>query len=545
MRSAPETAGTAPQRLVLASDPRTPAARLAELAADGNLRVRQAAAANPALPTNILELLYAAGATRDLAGMRPWQLELGSDELRRLSALGEWGRRLASRHPDTPVEQLVELASDGLPAVRRSAAEHPRCPASCLVSLSADAVSSVRTAAAGHPAMPAEVMALWLAAGALPDLSGFSEAFTSGAEVDFDTLIGMGPWGKVLAARHPAVGRPRLDRLRESADWKMIAAIAENPSADPELLEYAADLDRFDVKLRVAGHPGASTEVLDRLSSEVDTRLRVAVAQNPNAPAAVLRRLACDGTSAVRAYVAVHANFAEADRRLLVSAGARSDLMGFGETDSALSAEAIDRLARRGHWGEWLAARHPNTAAGTFERLLTSADPMLREAALRRAAQLDLLGVLRDAGSREDLQGFTEPRRALSEEEQVRLAGLGPWANRVLARHPQTRSAVLAGLATDNDPQIRREVARHEGIGESVQIGLASDVSHDVRWALVNRGSLSAEVLGVLLGDPLPTIRVAAVQNRRTPTAAIGSLRFDLDEDVRAAVRERMSSASA
>ncbi|MEM6459581.1 MAG: hypothetical protein AAF710_09345 [Planctomycetota bacterium] len=494
------------------------------------------------MPTETLSLLERAGATRDLTGYRSAAAHLSGKEIETLVTLGEWGRRLAARHPATPADVLGRLAASEPAATRRLVAEHPACPVGSLAVLCGDVDGGVRVAAARHPAVPRETVALLYAAGSRADLSAPAGGVPKSA-VGFGALMALGVYGRQLAARHPAIGPARLAELAGDPDWRVRAAVAENPLADAGLLAGLAGLDEFETRLRIAEHPRSSSATLAALAAEHDVRLRRAVAGHPGASPQLLRRLALDGASAVRRVVAGRADFAETDRRLIRAAGSSADLQSFGPPTSGVTAVELAEMAERGGWGQRLAARHPATPGEVLVDLVTAGDPVVRDLARRHpACPRDLLETLATAGSTVDLQGYERRDGALSTEAVETLMSAGPWARRLAARHRSTSADQLARLSDDEDPRVRREVARHVRTPGRTLDAMAWDVSHDVRWALVNREGLSAAAVATLLRDPLPAVRLAAVSHPETTAEGLEAVRFDLDEDVRAVVSDRLAA---
>ncbi|MEM9883203.1 MAG: hypothetical protein AAF800_09830 [Planctomycetota bacterium] len=504
--------------------------------------MRRAAARHPSMPAETLRLLERAGATRDLTGYRPAAAGLSREEIETLVSLGEWGRRLAARYPGTPADRLVGLAASAASATRRLVAEHPACPGRTLTFLCGDADDGVRMAAARHPAVPRETVAMFRAAGSRLDLSGPAVGVPESA-VDFGALMTLGVYGRQLAARHPWIEPGRLSELAHDPDWRVRAAVAENPSAAPGLLAGLVGLDTFETRRRVAAHPRSSTETLTSLVLEPDVRLRREVAGNPGTSPELLRRLALDGASAVRRVVAARSDFAEADRRLIEAAGSSHDLQSFADPTPGVTAEQLAELAERGGWGQRLAARHPATPGGVLGDLATSGDPVVRDLARRHSACPScLLETLVAAGSTADLQGYERRDGALSGEAIETLVNAGPWARRLAARHRSTSADQLARLSDDQDPRVRREVAKHVRTPGMALDAMVWDVAHDVRWALVNREGLSSAAVAVLLRDTLPAVRLAAVVHPATTAEGLQAVRFDLDEDVRAAVGDRLAA---
>lgn len=530
---------SSPVRQRRAADPATPPASLSMLACDENLHVRRAAAANPSTPPATLDLLRRAGSTDDLAGRRATAEPMPPEALDTLVHLGEWGRRLASLHPDASPRTLDALSGDPVTPVRLATAKHPSIEPAALARLACDMEPSVRMAAAGHVRMPLDTLAILHAAGAADDLSGVV-AQRPGAAVDFVALIAAGPWGRVLAVGHPATPAKLIDELLDDPDWGVRAAVAVNPSATGEQLRALADLDAFEVRLALANHPHCPGDLLESLANDPHVGIRLPVASHPEASPALLRRLALDGSHQVRQHVAAHPQFAQSDRQQLITAGSTPDLQGFGVPDATLAAEVLATLADAGPWGQRLAVRHPATPAATLAKLGTSADPTLREAAVHHPRfPSDVLQWLKVAGSSEDLQGYGQADAVLPDDISQGLLALGPWARRLLARHTGTGPSVLDKLAHEEDAQVRRAVARHANTPHQALSALAQDVAHDVRWAVANRDDLDAPLLSALATDVLATIRVVAAEHPRTPAEAIERLRLDLDEDVRSAARQR------
>lgn len=532
---------SAPQRQALAANPESSPGLLSRLAADDNLHVRRAAAQNPATPAATLQLLQRAGSTPDLRGARPSASRLSTHEIAELVQLGAWGRRLVAQHPDADTATLTQLAALGSGTLRQLVASHRSCSPALLGELCGDVDARVRRAAAAHPGVPTERLALLCGAGSRADLSGFDENDSAAGDTDFKALIAAGVYGRQLAARHPRIDQENLSRLAEDADWRVRAAVAENPSADGALLATLAGLDTFATQQCIATHAHTPSAVLETLAAEPDVRLRVAVAANPNASPELLRKLALDGSSAVREAVAAHELLADHDRRQLAAAGSAADLQSFVEPDPTLGGGVLAELAQHGGWGQRLAARHPATPTEVLVRLLTSGDPLLRDLAARHpACPATLLEQLVAAGSSADLQGFERAADRLPAAWIESLIELGPWARRLVARHPWASAEHLGRLSHDTDTAVRRAVAKNPSAPAAVTDQMVHDVSHDVRWALVNRADLSVRALSELLGDPIPTIRLAAVEHPNTSADAVKFLRFDLDEDVRAAARVRL-----
>ncbi len=82
--------------------PATRPATLARLLCDADPKLREWAAAHPAVPSEIVELLRRAGAAEDFQGIAEADAEMTQDDLRRVIELGPYGAWVVSWHPKGP-----------------------------------------------------------------------------------------------------------------------------------------------------------------------------------------------------------------------------------------------------------------------------------------------------------------------------------------------------------------------------------------------------------------------------------------------------------
>ncbi len=571
--AAPSTGRSAPARLEAARRAEVSPGQLLRLALDDNLWVRRQAAANPAFPTEELEIVRRAGSSADLASFAPPDPTLPPATLARLAEGGEWGRRLAARHPATPAEVLLALGGHSSASLRADLAANPWSPPELAARLLADADLAVRQAAArraesqpdglgetgaaatDHPKRRAspyssaqgnalkvdETLALLRAAGASPDLAAVGAPARELAPAERDALIALGPFARRLAAGLPDLTAEQLEALAGDAHAATRAALASNPSCPPSVLLCLADDDEPGAQQALLANPQTPAEALALLAADLDdTEILTALARHPAAPADLLARLAEHGAGRGREAAAAHPSCPPAHRELLRRAGASANFLGFAEPDPALPSAELARLARSGAWGRLLAARHPATGPEDLAHLAADADLLVRQEAARNprlpAGVLDLL--IR-AGSTRELDGI-EPASAaaLAASDLSRLAGLGPWGRRLAARHPGCYGDRLAELANDPDPQTRAAVAAHPRSDATILAALAQDISAAVRWELVKRPDLFPAIFALLARDPIATLRAAVAGHPSCSPEVRGALALDPDEDVRAAAGE-------
>ena len=82
--------------------PDTPPAALATLLCDADPKLREWAAAHPAVPSGVVDLLRRAGAAEDFQGIAEADPEMTQADLRRVIELGPYGAWVVSWHPTAP-----------------------------------------------------------------------------------------------------------------------------------------------------------------------------------------------------------------------------------------------------------------------------------------------------------------------------------------------------------------------------------------------------------------------------------------------------------
>lgn len=158
-------------------------------------------------------------------------------------------RFYAARHELTPVDRVVELASDRMDVVRRGVAMNPNTPREVL------------------------------------------EGFVAARDLEVLDQV----------AEHPNTSPETLDRLARGTGNQM-TSVAKNPSASAETLERLADDTSTGNQTRamVAGNPSAPDELRGQLVRDSDKWVRQHAAKNPKLTAEEMRLLAADSNGDVR-----------------------------------------------------------------------------------------------------------------------------------------------------------------------------------------------------------------------------------------------------
>jgi hypothetical protein len=468
---------------------------LVALASDDSYWVRRQALKNPATPRWILELLVRAGATPDLRGKGEPDPTLEGEALRTLVEAGPWARQLVAEHPNTPAYVLDVLVDQPSASLRLALARHPNASGAALARLACDAETGVRAAATSHPNVPVEIVGLLAASGAGLDPSRASRPEGELDEGDLRALAELGPWGRYLAARHPACPADLLGEIARDPDWRIRSGLLDNPNTPDALLAHLLGTEDADelASLRELNRANPPASALQRLAQHPNPEVRMAVARHPAVGPELLGVLASDGTREVRRFVVDNPNTRAKDVALLVRAGSTPDLMGLSEPDLAMGEQDLDELSRRGLWARQLAVRHPNTAPDTLARLLCDAEPKIREwAAVHTSMPQETIQALIRAGSGTDFQGFMPPDPDVTPEGLRRLAALGSWAQWVAAVHPNAPLDLLEELAGHEDARIRQSVARHPRASRALLARLAQDSATEVRRVVAARCECTA-----------------------------------------------------
>ena len=289
---------------LLAAHPRTPAAALPRLIADGNRATQCAAAGHAQAPE---ELLLGLAETADPAVLRALvaRPDLGpalvariwsrgdrhvrADVLRSTACPGQllsaaahapfalWRRRVAA-HPALADNIRQRLIRDPDATVRAAVVEAPTTPVAWLHPLLQDPAQRVRHALARRRDLPAS----WL-----------------------DSLARQpGRWLHRWVARNPRCPREMLERLAQASAADVRRAVSRNPASSPFMLaRLAADGEAW-VRAGAAGRTDLYPSVLSRLANDSDTDVLTAVAANPTTPESVLTALARHDDRDVRRAVA-------------------------------------------------------------------------------------------------------------------------------------------------------------------------------------------------------------------------------------------------
>ncbi|WP_165863887.1 hypothetical protein [Capsulimonas corticalis] len=229
------------------------------LAAHWDSKVRRATARSPHTPREVLQPLRRAGGSHDLNSVVPADPAMPSPALERLARGGSWAKRLAARHPNTPIAVLEKLASEDNEAIRWSLVKNPSTPTHLIAGLTTKLGDNFRRGCARDPETPPASL----------------EIFASDAVRDV----------RWMAARNPHTPPSALSALTRDVDARVRQGVGRNASASAELLALlAGDSGRW-VRLAAARHRNTPADALAALAADEDEEVRQSVARRDLPPA--------------------------------------------------------------------------------------------------------------------------------------------------------------------------------------------------------------------------------------------------------------------
>ncbi|WP_337868476.1 hypothetical protein [Meiothermus sp.] len=502
-----------------ATHPRTPSAALERLACDEYEEVRKAAAANPSAPRRVLELFERAQA-QDAA--------LTAEELERMARLGEWARRLAVAHPNTPSETLERCKGDPDWHTRLAVARNPKTPPATLAAMAGDSDPDVRQAVAVHRHTPLESLE-GLARDEQPDV-------------------------RAQVAQNPRTPPNLLQLLAQDDHWRVRQAVAANLSTPPQVLEQLAQDPDRDVRQAVADNPqvpetaleplfagwfakleapmslvelyrrarnleALGPELLDKLAQGSDWAMRLA-ARHPCTPPETLRTLAQDEDWRVRQAVATHP-VPPPELLSLLAGDPDADVRRAVAAHPQVTGEILERLCADEQQDIRLqAAKHPGAPPLALAILLADADETVRQAAQAHPrAPAELVELYRRAEALDpSLEGaFLQ-----------RLAGQTLWSRGLAAQNPSTPPEALHELIRDSEWSVRQAAAKNPALTPKMLAVLAQDTDRDVRQAVAQHPRTPAATLAELLRDVDENVRLSALRNPNLEPASLERYRAQL-----------------
>lgn len=274
-------------------------------------------------------------------------------------------------------------------------------------------------------------------------------------------------------------------------------------------------------------------------------------AEDPATPPQRLAELMGDENFWVRRAARNHPNRPAEMLDLLVRAGGRPDLAGFG-TPGDVTADELTQLAHGGGWARRLVARHPATPAPLLDLLARDEDPGLRRLVAEHpntdAATLDRLLFDDDEPVRDAARAHpSSPHERvglliraikldpLDEADVTHLLTRDGWARALVARNPQTAVNTLLELSRDTDPRVAAALAQNPATPPQVLLDLRQ--AKELHDALASHPAAPPELLAELSASTDVEVRMRVAAHSATPPDVLAAL----TEDGASGVREQVA----
>lgn len=353
-----------------------------------------------------------------------------------------------------------------------------------------------------------------------------------------------------VIAYSPATLPNVLKHLAQHRDHWTRSGVAKNPSTPAEILRYLAIEQQQEGSFRflVADNPAAPIDVFEKLSQDLDKGVRLKVAKNPNIPLSVLKELASDRDREV----------AETATMLMTEKLGEYDIAALREPKTPTW--AVEKLAKQKPSD---AAEHPNAPLDLLLEFSTIKKWNLRQAVAKNPnAPVSILEQLaRDEVSEVRWEVACNPRTpiGLFLKQLARDTRANPSVvHRMLAKEDDRENIydllaeestspleiILQRLVKDGGMGARRFLARRSDVPISLLAQLAEATESEVRQAVAENPNTPASCLEQLAGAKEPQVRQAVAQNPHTPITTLELLASDENSSVRMSIAERMNLSS-
>ncbi|MBW4507806.1 MAG: hypothetical protein KME64_15015 [Scytonematopsis contorta HA4267-MV1] len=243
-----------------------------------------------------------------------------------------------AKHPNTPLEILLEFSKSKNERIRRAVAENPNTPVSILEQLAGDDDILVRENVACNFRIPVKTLFKQLARDV--SVSKSIARKLSGKEYygfEMEDIL------DILAEESTSPVEIILQRLIQDCEASAHLFLARYLDLPPKFLAQLAEANEVKVREAVAKNINTPVESLVNLANDEKPIVRQAVAQNPNLPISLLEKLARDKYNYIPMYVAERTELSS--HLLEVLAGNEAEqVRQKAMANPNLSKEAIERI---------------------------------------------------------------------------------------------------------------------------------------------------------------------------------------------------------
>ena len=221
-----------------------------------------------------------------------------------LKKLAQKHPRDIAKHPNAPLELLLEFSKYPDERLRQEVAINTSLPINILETLANDDDSTVRRYIAENPNTPIDVLFKQFARDTMV-VSAIARQMSNpkfSKYPEYESIL------DILAEESTSSLETILQRLIREGGETACQFLARRDDLPVDLLAQLAQADNFKVREAVAQNPKTPSSSLEQLAQAPEPKVREAVAQNSNTPTSALDKLAKDENSKTRMHIASKLN---------------------------------------------------------------------------------------------------------------------------------------------------------------------------------------------------------------------------------------------
>ncbi|GCE07874.1 hypothetical protein [Dictyobacter aurantiacus] len=509
-------------QLLIAANPATPAAVLAQLAKVSKMEVRRAVAMNPNAPLQVLSQLAGEFPEEFLRNpVLPMLNMVKPGFIKELPFLA-WAGLLRFEHLPSSWFQQIKTASRyqrNQAAIWKLIQLH--------VSQAGEAHELLVLPATSKAPRPWKAV---IQDELKLDLHAATGPATLAPEDEVETLLLFGllvpyavPMLKeqwVWAARTAGRQTGRMLASTMAVGGKMLARLAQEES--------------LFVRCQVARHPHASAKILGQLVTSHHPEVRSAVASNPHTPAEIISTLLADSQSVVRRAAVSHATVTAEDHKMMArdeESTVRAALAALHQLDNTLLTQLADDPAATVRAA---VARNLHAPQEILATLAGDDRPAVRAAAAGNPCLPVKQHTILLNDPEEAVRARLGSNACLSEQDAVQLARDTSLAVRAsLAANPRTPIPLLDQLWQSGEMAVWLGLARNPRLSPDQLTQLAAQGDLRVRTAVAAHKRTPPEVLRELALADRRNIWYALAANPHTPLDVLEHALFTSDLELR------------
>lgn len=313
-------------------------------------------------------------------------------------------------------------------------------------------------------------------------------------------------------------------------DHPVVEAILEaKQSDDPNRIAELAGSDSEAVQMAAIANEVADAHALDMAMRSGSDAVRLAVAEHPKVSEDTLHNLRTSGAEEVRDTVARRTS--RPDTLADLSTDESDHVRQSVALNSSTAPTTLAAMAQRERLGSYPMqgiGRNQNTPPDVLRTLARSDGHTMAGVAKNPSTPTGVLAEMsHDTSTGNQVQAMVASNPSTDPETLGRLVKQGDdWVHQHAATNPKLTVDQAAGLASSNNPRVRRRLARSTPLS-SVQASLANDKEASVRADVASNPATSVDLLVRLSDDSWHATRAAVARNPSTPPEILERFRYD------------------